>query len=77
MKHVTINVSEPVYKELKEYAKRQDRSTSELIREAMAVYLQERVHPTTSLSSIPPLNMGKVKKAIRREDDLLGEMRNA
>ncbi len=38
MKTITINVSEPVYRDFQEYARRNDRTTSELIREAMEEY---------------------------------------
>lgn len=77
MKHVTINVSEPVYKELQEYAKRHDRSASGLIREAMEIYLHERVQRGTSVRDLPPLSLGKVKKPLTRNDDLLEEMTHA
>jgi len=74
MKHVTINVSEPVYKEFKEYAKRQDRTTSGLIREAMEMYLRERVHRETSVQDLSPLSMRMIKRTLNRTDGLLGEM---
>lgn len=74
MKTITINVSEPVYQEIKEYARRQDRTASELIREAMATYMRDRVHGGTSLRNQSPVHLGKVKKVLTRNDDLLGEM---
>lgn len=74
MKTITVNVSEPVYNQIKAYAKRHDRTTSELIREAMAAYVHERVNAEHSLKKMPPLDLGKVKKAMSRNDDLLGEM---
>lgn len=74
MKTITINVSEPVYREFQAYAKSRDRTTSEMIREAMETYLRERVQTGTSLRDVSPLRMGKVKKPLGRNDDLLGEM---
>jgi len=74
MKTITINVSEPVYQELKEYARRQDRTASELIREAMAMYMRDRVHAGSSLRNLSPASLGKVKKVLARNDDLLEEM---
>ena len=77
MKHVTINVSEPVYKEFKAYARKQDKTTSGLIREAMEMYLRERVQQGESLKNISPLSLGKTRKTLNRGDDLLGEMTHA
>lgn len=77
MKTITINVSEPVYRELQSYARRQDRTTSELIREAMAQYVHERVRSEGSLRALPPLDLGKVIKPVTRNDDLLAEMTRA
>ncbi len=74
MKTITIHVSEPVYRELQTYARRQDRTASELIREAMAQYVHERVRAEGSLRSLPPLDLGKVTRPVTRNDDLLGEM---
>ena len=43
MKTITVNVSEPVYEEFREYAKKADRKASELIREAMELYRQQHM----------------------------------
>jgi Ribbon-helix-helix protein, copG family len=74
MKTITLNVSEPVYKEFKEYAKRQDRTTSELIREAMATYIHERAQDGKSLGDLPPVQLGRVLKPLNKDVDTLGEM---
>lgn len=74
MKPVTINLSEPVYRAYQEYARRHDRTTSELVREAMAIYLETRMKPERSLRDLPPLNLGKVRKPLTSADDLLDEM---
>jgi hypothetical protein len=74
MKTITINVSEPIYREFQEYAQKADRSTSELIREAMQLYRDERIRPRPSLRALKPLSLGKVLRPLERDDDLLEEM---
>jgi hypothetical protein len=77
MRTITINVSEPVYRDFQEYAKRLDRKTSELIRDAMEDYRERRIRPKLSVKDLSPLSLGKVLKPIGSRDDLLGEMLNA
>ena len=77
MKTITINVSEPVYKAFQDYAHRSDRTTSELIREAMQAYCERALRPQHSLLDLPPLSLGKVLRPWRAEDDLLEERRDA
>jgi predicted transcriptional regulator len=74
MKTITINVSEPVYEEFQLYAKRVDRKTSELIREAMEEYRLNRMNRRTTLRNRRPANVGGVIAPIAAGDDLLGEM---
>ena len=74
MKTITINVSEPVYRDFKEHARVCDRTTSELIREAMEVYRNERIRPKRSLRDLQPLSLGFVKRPMTGDDDLLEEM---
>jgi len=74
MKTVTINVSEPVYREFQAYAKAHDRTASELIRQAMQEFRQNHVHGGGSLLDVQPVSVGRVLKPLSREDDLLEEM---
>lgn len=74
MKTITINVSESVYRDIQEYARSVDRSTSELIREAMQEYRDARVRPRSSVLELEPLDLGEVRSLIGPDDDLLGEM---
>ncbi len=74
MKTITINVSEPVYKDFKKFAKQRDRTTSELIRAAMEEYCQHHIHQQTSLKNVQPVSVGKVLKPLTQDDDFLGEM---
>ena len=74
MKAITINVSEPVYREFQEYARRHDRTTSELIREAMEQYRLQKIRPRGTLRDLQPSSVGAVLRELQRDDDLLEEM---
>ena len=74
MKTITINVSEPVYRDFQRGAKAQDRTASELIREAMAEFRQRRLHRSTTLADLNPVSVGRVLRPLHRDDDLLSEM---
>jgi metal-responsive CopG/Arc/MetJ family transcriptional regulator len=74
MKTITINVSEPVYEEFQRYARKTDRKTSELIRDAMEVYRQEHLRRRTSLRDRRPTGVGGPIEAITAEDDILGDL---
>jgi hypothetical protein len=74
MKTITIDVSDPVYREFQEYAHKLDRPTSEIIREAMQLYRDERIRARQSLRTLKPLSLGKVLRPLERDDDLLEEM---
>ena len=74
MKTITVNVSETEYRLFQEYAKRHDRTASELIREAMVQYRTTQMAPQKSLLDAVPLSLGKVRVPLSGEDDILGEM---
>jgi hypothetical protein len=74
MKTITINVSEPVYDEFRQYARKVDRKASELIREAMDLYRQQHILRRTTLRDRQPASVGGPIQPITAEDDLLGEM---
>ena len=74
MRTITINVSEPVYEEFRRASKTLGRPTSELIREAMEAYRREVLRPKTDLRDFRPRSVGRVRRPLSREDDLLGEM---
>lgn len=79
MKTVTLNVSEPVYREFQQYAKQKDRKTSELIREAMEQYRENTIasSQSQSLRQLSPGSAGKVLQPLVEDDDLLDEMLQA
>lgn len=75
MKTITINVSEPIYRDFQMFSRERDRSTSELIRDAMQEYRDARIRPRASLRSLPPISLGAIKREIFGADhDLLAEM---
>jgi metal-responsive CopG/Arc/MetJ family transcriptional regulator len=73
MKTITVNVSEPVYEEFQQFARKKDRKTSELIREAMELYRQLHMGRRTSLRDRQPASVGGSIQPIT-DDDLLGDM---
>jgi hypothetical protein len=74
MKTISVNISEPVYDDFVEHARRTDRTAAELIREAMELFRNQRIRPRTSVASIKPLDLGRVLRPIKNREDLLGEM---
>lgn len=74
MKTITINVSEPVYEDFRRASKRLDRTTSEMIREAMEQYRSERLRTAGDLREFRPRSAGRVLKPLNQDDDLLSEM---
>jgi hypothetical protein len=73
MKAITVHVSEPIYREFQDFAKRTDRKTAELIREAMELYRTQciRQRESHSLLDHEPVDMGKPLKPSRSRADLL------
>jgi hypothetical protein len=74
MRTITINVSEPVYEDFRQFARKTDRKASELIREATELYRKEHMQRRTSLKDRRPASVGGPIRAITTEDDLRGEM---
>ena len=74
MKTITVNVSEPVYRDFQRFARARDRTASELIREAMEDYRERRIVRSTTLADLSPVSVGRVLRPLCMDDDLLGEM---
>ena len=74
MKTITVNVSEPVYQAFQGHARKVDRKTSELIREAMELYRSTHLERRTSLLDRKPTSVGGPIEAITANDDILGDM---
>jgi Arc/MetJ-type ribon-helix-helix transcriptional regulator len=73
MKTISVNVSEPVYRDFMEHARRTDRTAAELIREAMESFRDSRIRPRTSIRALAPLELGAMS-AVGADADLLEEM---
>jgi predicted transcriptional regulator len=76
VKTITVNVSEPVYRDFQEYARQHDRTASEIIREAMEEYRSRRIHRQTSLRELRPVSVGRILQPFTGEDDILDELTN-
>jgi negative regulator of replication initiation len=74
MKTITVNVSDPIYRDFTVYAKQVGNSASELIRRAMEDYHQRFILRKTTLRNRRPASVGGPLQPIAREEDLLGEM---
>jgi hypothetical protein len=75
MKTITVNVSEPVYEEFQQYAKKVDRKAAELIREAMELYRRQHILRRTSLRNRrPAASAGGGIRPIDRDEDILEAM---
>jgi Arc/MetJ-type ribon-helix-helix transcriptional regulator len=74
MKTISVNISEPVYKDFVAFARKTDRTASELIREAMELFRDQRIRPRSSVATLKPLNLGKTLRPLTSRDDLLDEM---
>ena len=74
MKTITINVSEPVYRDFQRHAKLQDKLTEELIHQAMEEFRKQHIHPQTTLRDLRPSSVGRPLAPLRNTDDLLKEM---
>jgi len=74
VKTITVNVSEQVYEAFQQFARKMDRKTSELIREALEQYRQQHMERRTSLRDRHPASVGGPIDAIAPDDNILGDM---
>jgi hypothetical protein len=68
MKPISIYVPERAYQEIKSIAARKGRPVAELMREAMAEYLERERTSQRSILDLPPHSSGALKKAWTRSD---------
>jgi hypothetical protein len=73
MKPISVHVAEDDYRSFKALATLRDRPVAELIREAMAVYLQRESQTSRSVLEIPPHPSGKMLRRWTR-GELYDEM---
>lgn len=77
MKSVTIDLSESVVDDLEDYARRMQRPTEDVLREAIEAFRRKMALPVErrkSLSEHPVFSVGKILKPLGPDDDLLEEM---
>jgi len=75
MNTITVDVSDPIYRDFQDYARRVDRPASELIREAMELYRDLKIATKhMNVLAIPTYSVGKVLRPLGPDDDLLEEM---
>lgn len=73
MRPISLHVEDEVYRSLKTLAERTGRPVSELIREAMAEYIDRKVGHGPSILDLPAHPSGALLKPWTREE-LLDEM---
>ena len=74
MKTITVNVSDPIYRDFANYGKQVGRPASELIRAAMEEFHATRIARKTSLRDRRPVSVGGHFAPLTFDEDLLGEM---
>ena len=75
MKVVTVHLDENVYRDFQQQARKQRRTASELIREAMESYRQrlKPVRAPLSESPAPPASVGSVRQSWSSRAELLDD----
>lgn len=68
MKPISVHVDEHDYQEFKSLSARDGRPVSQLIREAMTLYLDQRSSSQASVLDIEPLECGKLLKGWTRSE---------
>lgn len=74
---VTLELPEELYRDFEEDARRSNRTTAELMRQALAAYERQDRRRGGSVRNLQPLDLGEVLRPLTRDDDLLEEMLNA
>jgi hypothetical protein len=74
MRTISVSVSKADYDAFRRGSKRQKRSIAQLIREAMALYREERLEPKGRLTELPVLIGHRPKGALPARAELYDEM---
>jgi hypothetical protein len=72
MKTISIHLPDPIYARVEEYARTHNRSTEQVIVEAVEQWRGGQRPDGASLLSLPPLDLGPMQNVA--DEDLLGEM---
>ena len=73
MKVISINVSDKAYGQFKEFAEHRGRAVAEVIREAMDLYIDQKIQTVTRMKRMPTTSKPKLKRRWSREE-IQGEM---
>jgi predicted transcriptional regulator len=74
MKSVTVHLDEKIYRDFQQQARKQSRTASELIREAMEQYRQRLKPARAPLSESPaPASVGRVRQTWSSRAELLDD----
>ena len=68
MRLISIKVSEKAYTEFQDYAEHRGRPVTEIIREAMDLYIDEHIHNATKLRRMPTTSKPKLKRRWSKEE---------
>ena len=74
---VTLDVPEDLYRDFEDDARRGNRTTAELMCQALVAYDRQDVRRRGSVRNLPPLDLGEVLRPLVSDDDLLEEMLDA
>ena len=75
MKLISLKVSEKAYSQFQDYASRRGRPVAEVLREAMDMYVDQRIQPAARLRRMPTTSKPRLKRRWTREEiheELLG-----
>ena len=68
MKLISVHVSEKAYLQFKSYAAQRSRAVAELIREAMDLYVDQKIAPARKLHKMPTTSKPKLKRRWTKEE---------
>jgi len=68
MKLISIKVSEQAYAKFQHYADHRGRPVAEIIREAMDLYIDQKIHNATKLRRMPTTSKPKLKRRWSKEE---------
>jgi hypothetical protein len=68
MKLISLKVSEKAYAQFQEYASLRGRPVAEVIREAMDLYVDQKIQPSARLRRMPTTSKPKLKRRWTQEE---------
>lgn len=77
MRSVTLDIPEGVYRDFEDQAKRENRTATDLMCQALVAYDRHGLRRKGSLRDLAPLDLGGVLQPLTSDDDLLEKMLDA